>query len=439
MVIVSLGLFFIGQLFTAGPSTAGQSRPTETVAVVPWPTLDNLPVRVEVINPISGHDLDTYEKYLVLSAEQARYVRALYEQQYLRDKKVVETRFAPELVRSAQRFFERTFRESHEFGAFFRRFRDSEEAFCAAVEQADSAFLTQIQLALAEPQLERFPRVVLHRQRGQCLPLRPIAIRRAGVDFSAMLDDLGLSEDDRASAEHVLIEYEQALTPLLVRADRLYRQNRALINQSMVDSRFDEQGRPRDPADAQTQRIKAQLLAERDARRNLEAQAALDIARVNDQFLPRLMEALSPVAASNLRRVYLGRSYPRVYPDVVDVAPLYAMIIEHESLSDEHRALLTIYWRQYRERYAAACGRLEQLSQAWQEQYARTGASNGWPEHEQELAALLTERNKTGTEFMKLLKSLLPSETLLAFQSAMDEQEAGLSRVVGAGRGFDPR
>jgi len=96
-------------------------------AAPPWPSLSELPVRLEIIEPITQSEIDRYEEMLNLSEAQSRYMQTAFADDYLTAIAAVEAKHGPDLANMGRRF-EGDLPESPQFAPFFAAFRQAEEA-----------------------------------------------------------------------------------------------------------------------------------------------------------------------------------------------------------------------------------------------------------------------------------------------------------------------
>jgi hypothetical protein len=350
---------------------------------------------------------------LNLSEAQRLYVDHMY-QLYLDACRDLENRYRPRVEAATKPLLERPLtgyvRDARALQDD-QAFCETENSFCLDLAKADEMFMAQIDSVLSDSQKPLLQRVEFHRKRASRLEYFTIMIAKAKIDLSYSIEvfDPGVLTP---ALEKVMWDYEQAITPLF---DHLQADSR----QAQVDlivarrERLGPDGQPRKITDlAELQAYQAAVGSSEQAVRTKTLDAQLRIAKINDEFLPKLAAQMSERGAARLKATYLASAYQHVFPDPYDPEALYREVRASPDLNDDLRQLIDEQWSAYRKTYDAICDDMMTESDRWQEQGARTGMADGYEEHNSKMAKWADQRLAKNKEFVKRMAGMLPEEIL---------------------------
>jgi hypothetical protein len=406
-------------MLTCGYAGVGKAHGRQKEA---WAGLERSSYGFFVPAPISRQDVDRYGAILVLSDAQRAYVGHLFGS-YLDRCDALRKKWVPLLIEAAspldQRAQTRDFSLTLTYAAQYEGVCEQETAFAAAIEREDDSFLGQISAVLADVQLPAMDRVRLHRQRSRAVTYY-FRLAKARMDLSRLVERYGFPEEILRNLEPVMCEYEQAVTPEFVKASNRYRDSRAKCTRLSLRQELDDNGQPRDLTNPividQIRAFRQQKLALLHSRTDAEMQ----IARVNDQFLPKFLEQMPLKLSKEFRLVYLSTAYRRVYPDKSDPQELYEGLLADRHVDDNICNMLAEQWQAYRRQYENLCARMRDSADEWAAQFARFNSNEGWEEYESRMEFLARERISKNEQFVKSIIELLPPPIRARHQETID-------------------
>ncbi len=410
-------------LCTKGGAVAAGSQ-DEDASDHGWSFLQATILVPEVAATLSRRELVVIAERLMLSEEQRAYLEGLFVD-YLETCRRSDRQYGPQIVESAKTIVEGG-SSSPDFMSAFEQLRLHEEGLSASVAQADDSLLSALSLVLADVQLERMTEIRQYRERRRCLP-DAFAIHKAKLDLAQLVEELEPTWEERHTVQEMMRTYEAALTPLVLAADRLCRDNRLEFERIRAELR----AMASDPRAANTPlgaaRIETLNTQYAGAfRRQGLAQAR--IAEVNDRFIGPLAMLLPESKRRLFIQRFQSRSYALVYPDPLDPTPVHEAIIHHDALSDDVKLAIQQVWDTYRSVYRRTCDQMERASDQWHRQLAFTGSIDGWLEHNRAMADWTAERQAGSEEVIRKIRILLPPETLEGLDSQLRAWEVLVAR-----------
>lgn len=382
-------------------------RPDVDVTVEPaW---KNLHAQIMVLAPraIGPDELDHYADLLTLSEAQRAYLDAYYHDYRVRID-VLDRNEGPGLVGLANVLAAHR-APSAEHAHAFEKWHHAENAFCDLLRQEDDRLFTALGMVVAESQQNAMRRVLLQRQRRRCVS-EFFDLRKAQVDLSRCIEPDPSTFDLTPALTEVLADYDDALTPALVEADRTYRDSRLSLTMANWMSMYDDQDRALDPSAAAAQ-VRIQQANELYLSVNRQRGVTQTrVAAINDRFLTVLVGMLPELQSRRLLACWREQVYPRIYPDAFDPETVYQQVLAIPELRGDKRLFITSLWDSYRAKYLSVCEAMEKRNQQWHEQRAFSDNSFGWEEFEQAMAAWTRERDALTGAFMKSMRDGLPPE-----------------------------
>ena len=379
----------------------------ETPATQPeprWQVITTAPIMVQTSRPIGRREIDRYTQILQLSEAQEKYLRSYY-QDYSERITRMERDQAPALIQMAQYIADHS--DDPTYGPDFVRWRENEEAFCAKVKAEDDRFFTALELILAEQQLQAMQRVRLHRQRQTCMP-EFFLLRFAQPNLSHMIEVAPIDQASKSAVDDLMWEYEQAVTPALVKADQCFRENRQLFTMLRWKKSFADDGTRLSRDDPNTQIRVNQCNAERDAALMRQSRLQEAVGQINERYRLAFAEKLPSSSAKIFTMQWLSMVYPRAYPDSLDPEAMYLSLLKTSGVEGDVRDALNAEWEDYRRKYDEICRQLVDSSQKWQEQNAFTGKNFGWEEHNATIDSMIGQRLALNKQFISWLEANLP-------------------------------
>jgi hypothetical protein len=151
---------------------------------------------------------------------------------------------------------------------------------------------------------------------------------------------------------------------------------------------------------------------------------------INRQFLERLDTVVAVDAAEEVRRGFLRRAYPGVYPDPTNLDEVVSAALAIEELTIEQRDAIRALADDDEARRRMICDRMVRHFLAWRAFFAteQTQGTIEWDEYEQAMTADWTERaaraKSTVAEIVRILDANIDGATTGAIGRVHDEIRA---------------
>ena len=377
----------------------------------PWPMLARSLVGVQVACPIGASECARYRELLVLSDAQRMFFDGLHEQ-YLDRCQALEVERAPKMLEMAEEFQVSLGQRTRDrvFVNANSRWLSMEADFNKRIASLDEQLFAQLEVALSEEQETAMPRVRMHRDRSRVMPPRWFGTPKSVIDLSAMIDELAIIGDPTEQLDSVRWSYEQAFTPVLIKATSLHLANREGIETARFRQRFDEQGTALDRTVPGVMDRLREIGAQINEMYAAQGREQLRLAAMNDEYLIMLANAMPASEAEKLQATYRHFVYWRVFPDHADPQDLVAGMIGHPAISAELNAVIRGHWDAYRSKYDELNAALVRESDAWDLGHALTAASNGWKRHIAAMTELASKRLVLNEAIVQTIVPLLPGE-----------------------------
>lgn len=222
------------------------------------------------------------------------------------------------------------------------------------------------------------------------------------IDLALIIDDLGLSEDDRKPLEPILLEYEEQAAGALEASFESNLKYQESIEKLTVESRT---------ADGGERRYRGYRdVWEGPGRARREAREK--VAQLNRQVLGRMTEVLATAAAEQLRVAYNRKAYREVYDDPQSAEPLLRASLELADLDTNQRELLGEAALTYRGVYHRLSERMVEATEA-----GRTSTTNprgaDWQrraDRRNTLDRLRYDRDELSEKFRRRIQTILSEE-----------------------------
>ena len=262
----------------------------------------------------------------------------------------------------------------------------------------------------------------------------------AGVDLSALADELDLSPEQRAKSDKILADYEvnanEGFRRQYESSLRLRREAEKLRAQSMQAAREEDR-------EARRSRWQAyQRLNENEGRKASEDRRY--IVELNRATLASLTEALPEELAEELRLAFKREAFPTLYDDPRSAAHYLAQALELPDLADEQRARIEAILGEYRPAHDRVREQIAELYAAAEDASGRQDREQGergqrdrgqrdrsrWQrtlERRNKLEVLSFQRNELNSRTVRELRSVLTEEqqARIRLPNEVAEQESG--------------
>lgn len=390
----------------------------------PWLHLANasVPKTLQFVPPpISHEDLEWYEEILHLSDAQRLYLQKFHEDYLVRCWHLERERIpdAKALVRSMP---------SNSSPMYFERlqsWREFQYALGDRIVAEDDRLFLAMEIALSDEQREDMARVRSQRLRARSTTSWR-GLSESTLDLSKLSRLLPIAA--RIPLESLMPEYEARLTPLLVNADRCFREGSLRRQRLVHEMRFDDHGRPIDNSAAGALERFQKIAEQRAATYAADARCQRRLVEVNRQFLPRVLGALDSADARVLQDLYRERAFARVYPDRNDPEMIYLDVAHDDFLADAFRPTVEAIWTHYRRQYEAKCAEMEDETRRWQEQLIGPIPRHLAAPHNALMVDLAQHRDDLSDQFVDLLFKSIPPEFADRKQQIVDRWRAGLDQ-----------
>src|SRR5262249_34596633 len=154
----------------------------------------------------------------------------------------------------------------------------------------EDTMFEQLVPLLTEEQVPKLQRVQMHRQRNRCTHYSMLPGAR--IDLTSLITDARLPQEVLDSIDPALAEYEAALTPAMVRLQRI--EDRQTVEEIRlgVEFFFEVDGSKVDQkAPGARERFRG-IQEQREKLLGTSARAQLQIADINRQFGPRILNLI---------------------------------------------------------------------------------------------------------------------------------------------------
>jgi len=412
---------FVSQ--TTAPTTGGDAT-IEAQAHSPSNSFDGIHVRLP--RPITRAIFDRYCEILGLSDAQRVYADICYERYQERLGQVQTTWAGP--LRTAWEPLHNSGPSLAGLEVAYLETMRIRDLVDDELKLADERLLAELESILSESQQPQLRRVRMHRARDSS-PLLENEIYESTIDLSALVERMNLEEAEFAEVDPGLWEYEQRITPLFVRRDEQFRDLLVRANQAYFRMMVDEQGHPLDNKNPMHREQRRSAFKARSEALSQMADLQQSIARVNREFLPKVLAKLPNSAARSIEETYRVIAWDRVYPDKTDPERLYEELLKSIAANEDLKAAVQQIWSQYRKQYQDVCAEAQLLNEGIETQIASTGLTDGVTERRSVIAELMWKRIELNNRVIESIVSILPAEMAEANRDAIREFELRLERA----------
>lgn len=430
----SFGLAVVLLAIAPLPQVTGQeSRPADLDRTAkPVSTRPDARMTLRLPGAISQHDLQRYQRLLVLAAPQRLFVQKAHERYLAAISATLQERMpaldALNAEATAQALSEEAMRKGITFTAVkaAEAVYDMQDAIERDLLQAEHVFFAEMDSVLAEQQRETLPRVFDDRRRARCTSFAYRVIRASCIDLSTIVERTVHDGEVLERVNNLLREYEARLTPLTVALESEMRKQDLSIPRMLAWRERDEQDR------RLSDKVHVQRSVESiDIQRSLVAEGARlqkQIAELNASTLPRLLELLPQAPAATVAALCQETSYPAVYPDRYETGfDLCARGIDAAELTATQREAVNALCETYRASYRATCERMENRCREWQEFYARTRFTmDQYEPYRMTMRELRDKRWQLGLTLARQVQGIVPPET----SPDLHQQAANAQRLI---------
>jgi len=432
-----VAVFASGDIHSQSPSitsTEVTTRPIVPAEDRQWSYRHAYGILLEIPSPMSRQEIDRHRDILSLSAEQCVLQDKLFDQYQSQ---------CDQLERDYRDIFrdQATLVSSQPRGPVHARdyaeLRITEEQFIATLIRHEEDLFNKLAAGLSDNQLPELPRVREHRARNRCMTgRREIAKERADL---ASLVEQGFPPDTLADVDELLVDYEKVVTPAFLETELACRTAEPLLVSNAAKMLFHDDGTQRSGSDPAFQEESRQLASQYKQILATRLAPMKEVCRINDEYLPKLVQALPKTDADRLRALYLAKCYPQVYPDSLYPEPIHQRFLELPDISEDVVTAAQELWSSYQRNYDRLNTIMREEFDRRQLQMAATWSLNGRKKHEELISSSLLDRVEASELFVKQLLDLVPtSADHVSLAGMLTDWRQESQRVKDRARGGQP-
>lgn len=371
-----------------------------------------------VSNPIEPEELRSYALILNLSDAQ----RTILRDQYLAYRTATDALYAKYGERDMELAFEAADTQKHpndwEFLRLYTELRSIEDEFQKHLVQQDKAFLAAVRAILAEPQIERFERVTLRRDRKRCLPYN-IDLSPAYIDLVILCETYVKDPDVLGDLHSVLLAYERLITPHYRAIDE--KKQHAVLEEirESVAANYSDDGKNRLAPDDPIRKARGPAARQTRLTRLAATMPQQErLAAINREYLAKVLAIVKGDEHEAIEREYLRQEYPAVYPDQNDPTRLMQRMLDVKGLDPDLRTLMQTRMESWRTEYGRIASEMERLYLEYNENFARTSSSGREPTAT--IRRLRFERWECSEKAVGAMQAMLPVDIKATFDKQVE-------------------
>lgn len=244
--------------------------------------------------PITTSELDEMYKMLELDEFQQEAISGLHE------AFVADFERAQEEMRTIQRAVEREFERQADVEIFKDMGRKA-TAFERYKERKRDRLYEDMKLLLSEEQVEEWPRFERYQRRIRAGGDDFDQVSGSWVDLVLVFEQLELSDEERESAEPIVLQYELALDRIIIEQNK--------IEKKMSEDMLDEFSGMDDMDGLMKNMAAFQKLMK------INREMSIKSRDLHASWMPQIVSVLPEEQGRKFEREYLRQAYPRVYED----------------------------------------------------------------------------------------------------------------------------
>ncbi len=368
-------------------------------------------VDLDLPAPIEVNGVRRYGDILGLGEAQRHAIWGAHENYRQAYRKLKDDAIAPLWEQSAQvaRFSSRTLVDA----ACFEALMKDRKSVLRKIARLDDLFFDEVFLQLSEDQTGLMEYVRLDRARVVYGFVFDTAdLPQAKSDLVELLLELQLPDKEMDAASPLIYEYLQGMVPLLKRRAT------TLISTRVKDNHLLSTLLELDRDDReQAIKVEAAVLETRTRLWRQPLNLSGGMRRVNVQFVPQFMAALSEEAAARFLDSFKARSYPEIYPDPSIAEPAFLTVLRLDYLlSADQRDAIEAEVVTYRQSYQRICKKMEERITEWCEVMALHSALHidEIKDHEHAMEELKLKRGSLSRKVIKTITEMLTPEQMEA-------------------------
>jgi len=364
---------------------------------------------LQLPTPIDASDIGRYSTLLGLDAELTQLFRS-FHLEYTESWKSIERERMPRLVEISRRaagVFVSQGDASVEAATLHEAFFIQQQNLNKQLLELEDGLLARIGEYLHEHQWAVLDRIKSERIRTRC-PRASIEVRAARIDLAALVAGNDLPKETLLNVDPVLIEYEALATPLFaILAEEAWELPIKLMYIDAYRMRDDNNV----PVDARSPEGKARNMVGYAQQRLLlkkGGEKQLRLAKLNRQFLPRILELMSAEHRLTLQVQFRITAYKTIYNDARHPKPWHDELLKNPDIEPDVREAIDAIWRTYELQYEAVSDRMVVAFDDWKAQTAGVGTSIGYSEYRDQMLRLRAQRWKLQFALLDRWEPLLP-------------------------------
>jgi hypothetical protein len=353
-------------------------------------------------DPISSRDLQKYAQRLELDSDQRLAVAELH-QRYLGE-------FRELRENEIQAFVDRmTALETDMMpeAKVVKELLDRRRRVMSLIEETDKRFLESIEDLLTREQLPLLESVARSRARTRLSDSEFNFGGTEPVDLGEILDELDLSDEEKALVADARVQYEIASLNAVREVHDLTMTTILRLLEKLDDMGFD-QSSMEDPA-----QMAGMFEAMQTAMQEVSGDAIKASRRLKDltrRSADEIAGLLPPASGQRMRDAYLAAAYPEVYPDRSAASPYLDAALGLQDLDDSLRRSVTDLAERYHDAHDRLCKSMVELIDERDE--AMSGFDmEAWSSFWERSQELEQQRETLNEETTQALGELLDTET----------------------------
>lgn len=390
IVLLGLGIFATVPASSPAAQDAASEMPKNSMYVIHLPAA------------LTPREFERYVNLLTLSEAQANALRSIYENQYLAKRRELEGEQMPPLIQASRKASVATVpgEMTLEHATLYDEFANLEGQAAQKLIAIEQPLFDLLAAMLSDSQRELLPRVLAHRERTRCtLIFREVPAAR--IDLSRLVEFMELDPETMGRIDAIMGEYEQFLTPLTVRLDKLCRRWVVERYWLLLQHKASGLNTP--------EQIEGYMSKKRLKSRPI-SELQLRIARLNSLYINNLIDVLPEPVGERLKQLYLQQAYPKIYPDTERPEKEYAAVLKQEHLSPEARAAAEDLWHNYLDQHEIICAKMRKAEDQWIAKVSLTEDWTGFPDHRAWMQAMRDRRRGLDQSTRENLNAFMTTE-----------------------------